>query len=126
MSAQDAVAGQEEQGSHDGADVYEQRVPVFLHGMTTQPDITANRHGGNAQSREAFEKIEAALPKMRNTVYAYVKAYSASGGFTCRELGIVLQVGMNQISGRFTELRKDGLIKKQGTRDGCAVWVVTR
>lgn len=86
-------------------------------------DITSNRHGGNEQSQLAFERVRDELPQMRARVLRAIRIEPDGVGWTCRELANCWEIGMNAISGRFTELKRDGLIKKQGTRDGCAVWV---
>lgn len=46
-------------------------------------------------------------------------------GVTCRELADQWGTGMNCISGRFSELKRDGQIAAKGRRDGCAVYVCT-
>lgn len=87
-------------------------------------DITRNRHGGNAQSNQAWNKIRVFIPKQQRRVYDAIER-SESHGATCREVASDMGVGMNQISGRFSELAIHGYIEKTGTRDGCAVYVST-
>ena len=82
-------------------------------------DITRNRHGGNPESIAAFEAIRNSLPQQRSTVLQWIEA--AHDGLTCKELAAAWGVGMNVISGRFSELKRDGLIAKRGTRGGCGV-----
>lgn len=87
--------------------------------MTT--DICRNKHGGNPCSEEAFNRASLTIPECRQKVLDAVRE-AGSQGITCRELAAVWFVGMNVISGRFSELKKAGLVKDSGKRrDGCAV-----
>lgn len=87
-------------------------------------DITKNKHGGNAQSNAAFEKIEETLTTRQKTVYSIIYHRYQHAGATCKEIAKIFGVGMNAISGRITELKRMGKIKQSGRRDGCAVWVI--
>lgn len=84
-------------------------------------DVCARKHKGNAESAAANRRVN--KQRDREKVFA---ACSLRGGTTCRELATLLGVGMNQISGRFSELKRDNRIKRIGTRDGCGVYVVTQ
>ena len=88
----------------------------------TQTDLfdpTANRHSGNAESRAANVKNR----EIRSQQKTYVlEACRRFGGVTCRELAKDMKTGMNAISGRFSELKRAGLIRKVGVRDGCGVY----
>jgi hypothetical protein len=90
--------------------------------MKTDP--TKNKHGGNAQSNAAFNSIYAKLTLRQEQVLASIKV-KGSTGRTCREIAERHGRGMNAISGRITELKAMGKIKQCGTRDGCAIWVLT-
>jgi len=85
-------------------------------------DVTAGRHGGNVESAAAYARLKPRQYAQRDMVYDYI-ARADRIGITCRELAEMLDVGMNQISGRFTELKATGRIVKAGVRDGCAVYV---
>ena len=86
--------------------------------MSNPKDICANRHKGNAESVAAnpqgFRKRTS-----RNDVWV---ACHRSAGATCRELADEWGVGMNQISGRFSELKKAGMIYRGKTRHRCGVY----
>lgn len=90
-----------------------------------QEDITENRHGGNEQSAAAFEKIVKSLPSMRRIVFDAI-AHAGKEGLTCKELARAWGCGMNEISGRFTELKRDKRIHRIATREGSGVMVVSQ
>lgn len=81
-------------------------------------DICSRRHGGNAESTVANRKAAPSKAAQRQRVLEACKGE----GITCRELAERWGVGMNQISGRFTELKRTGTIFKVGTRAGCGVF----
>ena len=83
-------------------------------------DICARRHKGNPESRAANKRVRKAEQR-RKVLFAILE--SGTVGITCRELAEEWNVGMNTISGRFSELKADGDVVKVGTRDGCAVLV---
>ena len=89
-------------------------------------DITSRRHGGNVQSELAFERaVQSGQIKIdRLRVLAEVKS-QGTHGLTCKELAKKWGVDMNRVSGRFSELKKRGKIRKvQGlVRLGSAVCV---
>ncbi len=85
-------------------------------------DMCAGRHRGNRESREAFARISERRSAQRERVYAWVQR-SGPDGITCRELASAWGCGMNQISGRFSELKASGRIRKVGVREGCGVCV---
>lgn len=95
------------------------RITMYL---ATQPDICANRHRSSEESMAAFERIASDLPEKRAEVLRAIAGYE-SFGLTCKELAAAQGVGMNVISGRFTELKKDGLIRKTGVRNGSAIYI---
>jgi predicted HTH transcriptional regulator len=92
--------------------------------MKTDP--TKNKHGGNAQSNAAFEKIEETLTQRQNQVLGAIEIldrYSGKGA-TLHDITNWLRLEANKISGRITQLKAMGKIKQIGRRDGCAVWVI--
>lgn len=77
-------------------------------------DICRKRHQGSPESAQAFEtKVKPFLSESRAKVLA---AISSSGvlGITCKELAETWGVGMNTVSGRFSELKKANLITPAG------------
>jgi hypothetical protein len=92
---------------------------LFDYGESKQQDITQNRHSGNTESEAAFEKIHDSLPRQRAEVLEAIKNHPK--GITCKELATDWNVGMNVISGRFSELKRDKRIIKIGVRDGSAI-----
>lgn len=85
-------------------------------------DLCAARHRGATESVAAYQRIALTVDHQRMRVLEEVMA-SGDSGITCRELADKWNVGMNQISGRFSELKAAGLISKTGARGGCAVLV---
>ena len=88
--------------------------------MKTDP--TKNKHGGNAQSNAAFEKIEETLTHRQNAVLGIIRDCVNA---TSKDVAYWLCSPLNAISGRITELKAMGKIKQIGRRDGCAVYVVS-
>jgi len=88
--------------------------------MTATQDICKNRHRGSEESIAAFRRMRPIAA--RNRVMADIRR-AGPQGITAKELAEHWNVGLNTISGRFSELKKDGLIRKIGVRDGCGVYV---
>lgn len=77
----------------------------------------------------SFEQIMENLSRRQAAVYNMVKEF---GPVTCEETAELMGVGMNCISGRFTELNELELIEHVGdarnkadTRD-CCLWLVKK
>lgn len=86
-------------------------------------DITAAKHGGNAESEAAYMRASATMALRRAEVLALIKAIGRNG-MTCKEVARVMGVEMHAVSGRISELKRDGLIRPNGERrDGGAVLV---
>ena len=83
-------------------------------------DVCRRKHGGNEESEAANDSIAPTKALQRERVFQAVAGSLA--GLTCRELAERWEVGMNQISGRFSELKAAGRIRKTGTRDRCAIY----
>ena len=86
----------------------------FKHNIISMnTDITQRRHGGNVQSELAFEEanLSGRLQRDRLEVLNAVRL-AGTYGITCKELAHEWGVGMNHVSGRFTELKKEGKIVK--------------
>jgi len=76
-------------------------------------DICAGKHKRNPESTAAFKACNAS--EQRNRVLAAVQQ-AGRHGLTCHELADRWGVSAHQISGRFSELKKQGAIRKRGTR----------
>jgi len=88
-------------------------------GLFPDRDICANRHGGNEQSVAANEKISEFKVSARNRVLI---AIQSSVGQTCEEIEAETLLSHQSCSARISELKRDGLIRKIGTRptrSGC-------
>jgi hypothetical protein len=91
------------------------------------PDICERKHGGNPHSTEAHKRIREGLSARRELVYRCIKVCTM--GITVDELASQWNEPPNNLSGRFSELARDGRIVKSGTRptrSNCpaAVWKV--
>lgn len=64
-------------------------------------------------SLKAWERIKDKLSPRRKAVFLHI---SRKPGITLREVAKKMKVGVNQISGRFTELEKLRLIKEVGQK----------
>jgi hypothetical protein len=83
--------------------------------MRNPHDICAARHGGDANSRDAHRRLAGDLPRLRLYVLLAIRA-EGRAGLTCAELALRWDCGMNAISGRFSELLRDGLVRRDGRR----------
>ena len=90
--------------------------------FVTNPDVCRNRHGGNAESEQANNVAHLTKAQQRERVLRAIR--ESASGMSCKELAALWGVGMNTISGRFTELKARELIRKIGTRSGSAVYEV--
>ena len=81
----------------------------------SEQDICFNRHRGNAQSNQAFTKIEKGLPERRAGVLLLIQN-AGQQGLTVHEASELLGTTPNAVSGRFSELKKGGLIEAVGKR----------
>ena len=85
-------------------------------------DITANRHGGNAQSIAANEVAEPTKAIMRLMIMTHLRGF---GEATLKDLCRVFGKLPNEISGRLSELKAAGAIVPTGeVRERCAVYRV--
>ncbi len=89
-------------------------------------DICRRRHRGNEQSVQTFETaMKHRISAQQNEVLSFLRKYPE--GLTCDELSVIMGVTPNQISGRFSELKRDGKIYKSGTRktrSGCSAAIL--
>lgn len=95
-------------------------------------DWTDYSNTTQAVSKETYEQKQPSILSDRVRVY---NAIAINGGITCKELSISWGCTPNEISGRFTELHKDGLIvaydkKYLPNSKGCmyphTIWRATR
>lgn len=84
--------------------------------MNNEPDITRNRHRGNPESVAAHQKMKDGKRQQRQRVLEAVRGAPSGLGLCCHELAAAWGTTPNAISGRFTELKKAGKIRKVGTR----------
>lgn len=87
-------------------------------------DICANRHGGNAQSIAANERVTPKKLSMREEILL-VASWKSS--FTLANVAVLLDKPKHAISGRISELLKSGHIERTGdVYDGHAVYRLRR
>ena len=86
-------------------------------------DITAKKHGGNPHSQKAYEISRRDASSMRERIRLYVSSQEYQGA-TVKEWASLIGKQLNQVSGRFSQLKADGDILDSGReREGCTVWV---
>lgn len=79
-------------------------------------DITANKHGGNAESVKANRRVSSTKVKSQQAILETLRQY---GPLTCKEIAIAKDVPMHQVSGRITELKEQGIVRPTSLiRDG--------
>lgn len=88
-------------------------------------DICENKHGGDQES-QAANPPATQKARQRAVILAAIKL--RPDGASCDEVAVALGKTPNAISGRFTELKCGGLIRKNGTRPArsgkqAGVWV---
>lgn len=92
--------------------------PVYAGSRGPLFDVCANRHRGNAESRAANPTREAKA-QSHELILAELRL---RGPMTSVELAAAMGTRVNCISGRLSELKAAGRIRKTGEiRDGCAV-----
>lgn len=86
-------------------------------------DITAGKHGGNAHSQRAHEINRHSASAMAERARLFVASQESSGA-TVKEFAAIVGKQLNQVSGRFSQLKADKKIFDSGrSREGCTVWV---
>ncbi len=98
-------------------------------GMGPLFDITARRHKGNEQSTAAFHVIKDKITEKQAKVLEVIRWFSSGNcqGVTAEQIADELQTTVNAISGRVSELKRDGKIYKSGTRktrSGCSAAIL--
>jgi hypothetical protein len=85
-------------------------------------DICEAKHGGVYTSQQAFERAKPTMTQAREDVLLAVEM-SLDYGITAKEYSNKSGKPLNAVSGRFTELARDGWIfRTDERRDGAAVW----
>lgn len=88
-------------------------------------DICEAKHGGNQQSIEAYQKALPRMAESRKQVLIAVRQ-AMDSGITAKEYAARSGRQLNAISGRFSELAREGWIERTNrTRNKSAVWKVT-
>lgn len=81
-----------------------------MNGATMEQDICFNKHGGNAESIEAFMTTPTACrTKQRLAIQALAKQCGLRG-ITTDEVAQHFSTMPNSISGRLSEMKRDGLL----------------
>jgi hypothetical protein len=78
-------------------------------------DVTAARHGGNAESEAAHESIAPDKARLRRMVLAYVRSRGLVGA-TSEEAEQALGIPHQTVSARITELKAAGDVYDTGRR----------
>lgn len=76
-------------------------------------DVCRNRHGGDRESEAANRRVN--KTKDKALIHNLIKA-TQQEGITLDELSILLKRAPNQISGRISELKRDGFVIANGQR----------
>ena len=88
-------------------------------------DICQTKHGGNQQSIEAYESALPSMAKARRSVLEAVRQ-AMDAGITAKEYAERNGRQLNTVSGRFSELSREGWIERTNkTRNKSAVWKAT-
>ena len=88
-------------------------------------DICERKHGGVLTSKRAFDRAKKTMTQIRLDILMEVSK-SLDHGLTAKEYSEQTGRPLNTISGRFTELARDGWIERSNDRrDGSAVWRAT-
>lgn len=92
--------------------------------LLDQIDICENRHGGSPESVAAHEKVIKEKAAMHERIITLVIA-RGDYGVTVHEVAGAFGKDPNCVSGRLTELRTTGKLKKSGEkRHGAAVLIL--
>lgn len=96
-----------------------------------EPDITAGKHGGNLNSVAAHQQVQPTAAAERSRILEWLRHRGRGGGSRKEYLDFVnhcdgTQRGLNCVSGRFSELLRDGLIAETGRTDAGSGIVVLK
>ncbi len=94
--------------------------------LTEVVDICARKHKGNEQSTQAFRNaVKHRATEQQQRVLKCLR--DRPEGLIAEEIAAILGVTVNMISGRCSELKRDGKIYKSGTRktrSGCSAAIL--
>jgi len=90
----------------DGPSLFDK--PVSL----AEPDITARKHQGNAQSVAAWDKAQVSADERKGQICRWLAQRGDVGG-TCDEFAAEIGVEVNTVSGRFSDLKRRFFIKQK-------------
>ena len=85
-------------------------------------DPSAKKHKGNPHSVAAYERGKGSHESMSARLLEMIDA-AGSQGLTSAEIEQRTGIAKNRFSGRLTQLYTECAIRREGERDGCAVWV---
>lgn len=95
---------------------------TFFPAFDAAERVDLSRGRNSPESQAAFKKLFPHLPDAQARLLNWLMERGDMGG-TCREYAKETGKGMNQCSGRFTELVAAGFIEKTGgRREDCAVY----
>lgn len=77
-------------------------------------DPCRRRHRGASTSVQAWQRCKDGLTMMQKEVFEIIQRMPE--GATCDQVAQMLGVGVNSVSGRFTELKRNWLIRDTGQR----------
>jgi AraC-like DNA-binding protein len=100
---------------------------IAMNQQTLPYDITANRHGGNAESRAANAGIHGSKKLVRDQVMAYAMRQSWHG-ITADQVAEAFGCSPNHVAPRISELGAMGRLlptdQRRKTRAGCTARVL--
>ena len=91
--------------------------------LLDQIDITENRHKGSPESRDAFDRIKHGKREMYDRIM-FLAQQRKEYGITVHDVSHQFGKTPNEVSGRLSELKMMGKLRKSGLRrNGAAVLV---
>lgn len=79
-------------------------------------DVCENRHGGNPESIEAFHTTPSETRERQRKAIRKMALAACSYGITTDEIAQHLSVPPNSVSGRLSEMKRDGLLVETAHR----------
>lgn len=76
-------------------------------------DVCEAKHLGNAESQVAFASVQPSTGKTRQDILAWLKRVRRGSP---KEYAVAANRPLNTISGRWSELKRDGLIRPANTK----------
>lgn len=92
----------------------------------SKPDPCERKHGGNENSTAAHESMSETKDQRYREIIGLLASAGAEG-MTAKEIARSLDVQLNTVSGRFTELLASGrIVRLAAKREGSGVLVLAR